>query len=216
MADRVTEILARPGFRLVRLQGGGSLKLPLALFKRHPLQEGEAVNAGEYRRRLSAEEARFALEQAARLLERRDRTCRWMEGELLRRGFSAEASGGAVDSLLRLGYLDDRRYAQNALARLEKSLGVMQIRRRLLSDGVPEDLLGELLDRLDPGPSGDAALKLAQKSLRSSMKLDARARYRRAFAALARRGFPPDTARGAIEKALSLQGDGPGPGDEAG
>ncbi len=205
MADRVAEILQCPGFRLIRTQGGDSAKVPLALFRRFPLNEGEAVDLAAYRRRLSGEEARLALEQAARLLERRDRTERWMEGELRRRGYTEPAARGAVESLVRLGYLNDRRYAENALARLGKSLGELQIRRRMLADGVPEGLLRELLDDLDPSRADEAALKLAQYSLRASGGADSRARYRRAFAALARRGFPPDIAKKALEQALSLQ-----------
>ena len=201
MRDVVSEVLKRPGCRLVCLQDGSSLRVPAALFGQFPLKIGEAVDLEEYRRKLAAHELRFALEQSARLLESGDRSVRELTDRLVQSGFSRGAAEQACQRLQEYGYLDDRRYAQGLVTRLGKKYGDLRLRQELRRRGIAEDLIRETLQKGDEAQQLDAAIALARKSLRGKQAEPA-ALYRRAYGALARRGYTPDLVRRALEAAF--------------
>jgi regulatory protein len=207
MRDVVSEVLKRAGYRLVCLQDGSSLRVPTALFRQFPLRACEAVDVEEYRRKLAAHELRFALEQSARLLESRGRSVRELTDRLVRSGFSEGAAEDACRKLQEYGYLDDRRYAQELVMGLGKKYGEIRVRQELRRRGVSEDLIRETLPEEDEERQLDAAITLARKSLRGKQAEHATL-YRRAYGALARRGYPPDLVRRALEVVLEEPEEG--------
>ncbi|HSK67803.1 MAG TPA: regulatory protein RecX [Candidatus Limnocylindria bacterium] len=200
MDDVVTEILKVPGGRLVRLSGGGSFKVPYALFGAYPLKAGQRLDTDEYQRQTSLIEARVALEQAARLLEAREKSRAELTGKLMDAGYSEEAAQGAADKLQSLGYLDDRRYAAGLIARLGKRYGVFRLKQELVRRGIPKAVADELLEAHDPQAGLEAAVAIARKALRGK-SADPRAARQKAYAALARRGYGADVIRQALREA---------------
>jgi len=204
MNDIVSEVLNRPGSRVIRLKGGESLTVPITLFRQSPLKPGESVDPAAWRSALSAKEGRFALEAAVRFLEVRDRSSAEIIKRLTDQGYSEEAVEGAITKLQKAGYLDDKRFAQAFLMRIGKKYGAIRIRQEMRRKGISQEFIEELLLEQDRDESLETAVKLARKALRGKAK-DPQALYRRAYAALARRGFPPDI----VSKALDLSFDGP-------
>lgn len=204
MNDIVTEVLNRAGSRVIRLKGGESLTVPITLFRQSPLKPGDRVDPAAWRGALSAKEGRFALEAAVRLLEVRDRSSAEIIKRLTDQGYTEEAVKGAVAKLQKAGYLDDRRFAQAFLMRIGKKYGAIRIRQEMRRKGIPQEFVEELLLEQDRDETLETAVKLARNALRGKAK-DPQSLYRRAYAALARRGFPPETVR----KALELSFDNP-------
>jgi regulatory protein len=202
MDDIVTEVLHRPGCRVIRLKGGESLTVPVILFRQSPLKSGDPVDLIAWRSTLSAQERRFALEAAVRLLEVRDRSSAEITQRLQSQGYSQEAVEEAVTKLKNAGYLDDRRFAQAFLMRIGRKYGAIRIRQELRRKGIAQEYIDELLLEQDRDETLETAVKLARHALHGKAK-NPQARYRRAYAALARRGFPPDTVRKALEISLS-------------
>jgi len=106
------------------------------------------------------------IEIAARALQHRDRSRRQLEERLERAGVSEDGRAIALETLERIGYVDDERYAlARAGALAERGFGDDGIRHQLESEGVlpisadsalaalePErDRAARLVARLGPG-----------------------------------------------------------------
>lgn len=206
MPDRVAEIYKRPGCKLVNLQSGGSFKVPTALFRAYPLKPGDEIETGSYLRLLRQEENRHALQQAVSMLETRDRSREEILGKLTGAGYSEAAAEAACERLAKGGYLDDRRYAQALLERLGKRYGALRLKRELRLKGIQQDLIEELLTSMEEGNQLASAVAQAQKSLRGKAG-DPGKMYSRAYASLARRGYPPSIVRAALEIVLKGASD---------
>lgn len=206
MTDHVSEIIKRAGHRLVKLQGGDSLKIPTALFRLYPLKANQPLDLMEYGRLLAAAEPKLALEAAVRMLELRDHSTGEITKKLVGYGYSQGAVEAACARLTQVGYLDDLRFAQGLLARFQKKYGVLRIKRELYMKGIPNDIIEEVLSERDVDVQLESAITLAQKSLRKK-GADPQADYRRAYSALARRGYPPDTVKKALNAVLNQDQD---------
>lgn len=198
MAETVREIKKRLGHRLVAFDSGETLKIPHALFRQHPLKAGEELDLSAYRQRLKGEENRHALEAAVRMLETRDRSEEEVYKRLADAGFSGPAAAAAVARLMELGYLNDASYARQTVRRLSRKYGSLRIRQELRQKGVAEGIIEEALMASNPEDHLEAALALARKAYYRKQD-EEEARYRRAYGALARRGYPPDVVQAAIQ-----------------
>jgi SOS response regulatory protein OraA/RecX len=116
------------------------------------------------------------LEVAARALRHRDRSARDVDERLARAGVDGQARAEALETLARLGYVDDERYATaRAAALAARGWGDVGIRAHLEQDGVgpaateaalaalaPERERAEEIARRD-GASARTARRLAAK-----------------------------------------------------
>lgn len=202
MAETLTEILRRPGHRQLRLADGSSFKVPTALFRQRPLQTNTPLDVEAYQKQLEALAPKAALEQAVAMLEQRDRSRQEILDKLTQVGYSQQAAGFACDKLSQAGYLDDRRYAQDTLVRLGKRYGVIRLKNELRRKGIAEELIEELLSEQDQDGQLAAAIAQAHKSLRSAAR-NPDTCYLKVYAALARRGFPPQVVREALQAVFS-------------
>lgn len=201
MAERVAEVLKRPGCRLIRFENGDSLLVPWMLFCLFPLRAGDTVDCEEYQKQLRQKEDRLALEQAVRLLKARDRSRQEVWQRLQAQGYSDGSIALAVERLSRASYLDDARYARNTIARLGKKYGPIRLKSELTQKGLSAQHIEDAMEEQDSEFHLQAAIAYAQKALKSS-RGDERAVYRRLYAALARRGYPPDLVRKALSAVL--------------
>ena len=204
--DYVREIIKRPGCRIIRLESGNKLTVPYALFKQKPLAAGKPLDADIYMRALAPLEEKAALEQSARMLALRDRASAEIATKLTGQGYSGQTVSAVLERLTKAGLGDDRRFAQDYTARAGKKKGSRQIRFELARKGLSGLLIEDVMRERDEGEEFTAAIRLAQKQL-SKPCGDRRSLYRRAFAALARRGFAPDVVKKALETVMSQRND---------
>lgn len=206
MVDIILEVIKRPGHRLVKLQGGETLKIPTALFALNPIKSGEVLKLDEYSKQVALNEPKLALEAAVRMLELRDHSTGEITRKLRGNGYSEAVVKAACDRLQTAGYLDDLRFAQGMLARYQKKYGLLRIKRELFMKGIAADIVEEVLSQGDGDAQLDAAILQAQKTLRKK-SADPQADYRRAYAALARRGYPPDMVKKALSAVLDREAE---------
>jgi regulatory protein len=202
MTDKVQEIIKRPGCRVIRLISGDSMTVPLPVFKKAPLSEGQEVIPEAYRQRVLPMEAALALEQASRMLMTRDRTEVEIRRKLSEVGYAAETVERTLAKLLDAKIINDKRYVENYLNMKAKRLGMGRIRRELTLKGIQPDAIEAALGEIDQQVQLEAAVKHAQKAL-VRKNSDIRHQNHLAYAALARRGFQPEVAKKAIEIARS-------------
>jgi regulatory protein len=129
------------------------------------------------------------IEIATRALQHRDRSRRDVEERLARAGIDEDRRNDALDTLERVGYVDDERFAgARAGALANRGYGDEWIRHDLAEHGVRPEAIGEAIGALVPEAERAAALV---ERLGSTPKTGAH---------LARKGFGED----ALEAALGI------------
>jgi regulatory protein len=129
------------------------------------------------------------LDIAARALRHRDRSRAQIAARLERAGVDAERTSRTLETLERVGYVDDARFAAARSAVLaERGFGDTAIRHDLEVSGVPPDAVADALAALPP--EAERAKNVAAQLGRTP----------KTAARLARKGFAEES----IELALGL------------
>lgn len=100
------------------------------------------------------------IDLAARALRHRDRSRRQVDDRLARAGVDEERRADALDTLERIGYVDDARFAERRAASLAErgGYGDEAIRELLTADGVAPEVLEDAIAALTPELERAAAL----------------------------------------------------------
>lgn len=152
-----------------------------------------------------ADPVRTARDAALKLLADRDLSRVELSALLAGKKHRPDTLTAAIDELVSLGLVDDRRVAASHIrARLEqgstaRALLEADLERRGIAQSLATEVLDDLLQSRDETRD---ALELARVKVRTApARLAPEAVLRRAFAYLARRGYDEETARQAVETA---------------
>jgi regulatory protein len=141
------------------------------------------------------DEREVAVERAVRALARRGHSAAGLRAKLDRAGLSEQAQTDAVETLERLGYLDDGRFAHDRAVRLaERGYGDDWIRADLEAHGIEAETVAASLDALGHEE---------ERAVRAVSAADDPARTARR---LARRGFSEGTIEHVVAEALRAGG----------
>jgi regulatory protein len=146
-------------------------------------------------------------ERALGLLAVRMRSRRELERRLLQAGFEPDAVRDELGRLERVALIDDGAFAR---AVVESRVGHRGEARRLVAGrlsqaGVAMEIAQEALDDFGGDEQGRAD-RLAETKAPKMAGLDPQVAFQRLFGFLARRGYPPETARRAARRALAVEG----------
>ena len=160
----------------------------------------------------SAEARAAAKSYALRAIAHRPLSVAELLAKLTARGYDATAADAAVHDLRNVGLLDDRRFARDfiraQLARKPagRALLTAGLRRRRIDNATAREAVDEILEGTDLA-SGAGHLAAARLR-RMDPRLEPEVLRRRLFGLLARRGFDPETARDAVDRAMKAAGKG--------
>jgi len=146
---------------------------------------------------VSEEALEGALQKAYRYLGHRDRTVAELRKHLVGKGATEEIADAAIEELVRLGYVDDARFARQFAEdrRNLDSWGSDRIERRLRELGVEAEHISPALEATS-GSEMTAAVELLRRRFPAPPETD---RDRdRALGLLVRRGFGLEMAYDAI------------------
>jgi len=130
-----------------------------------------------------------ALDAAARALARRDRSEAGVLEVLQRKGVAEDEAVEAVETLKRLGAVDDERFAEAGAASLaERGYGDSAIAFRLEREGLSRELTERAVSALEP------------ETERARQLIDRRGATAKTARWLASRGFARDSVEAAIAK----------------
>lgn len=149
--------------------------------------------------------ARSPMDYAMQYLTAKDRTVREMQAYLDEKDFGEADIDATVERLTELGLLNDRRYAQRFV---ETRLATKPVSRRHLYEqlkghGLSEEYIREAMELADADTERENALSVARKFARQFANLEPDKRRMRVLNRLEARGYSYDTAREALEAALS-------------
>ncbi len=99
----------------------------------------------------AADERDVAIDRAVRALARRDHSAAGLRAKLGRTGLSEQAQTDALDTLERIGYVDDLRFARDrAVVLAERGYGDDWIRADLEAQGVDAETAAASVAALEP------------------------------------------------------------------
>lgn len=140
------------------------------------------------------DERRRALDRSIRALARRDHSAATLRAKLDRAGISPTAQTDAVETLERIGYVDDERFAHDRAAQLaERGYGNEWIRADLEAQGVDRELVGPALTSVQPELD-----RAARETAKAGGGL-------RSVRMLARRGFSEETLEVLLDEAVAAE-----------
>ena len=151
-----------------------------------------------------------AFETAGSLLSRRPHSQAELRRKLRAKGFLKEEVDFAISECLRLGFIDDKAFANSfADQMLSRGCGSRRISQKLTMRGVDRDLASEATASSSGRDGGSDELSSACEALRKKLKSfereeDPRKRRLKALRFLAGRGFSGDIANKAIASHPSL------------
>ena len=145
---------------------------------------------------------------ASRLIARRAYSRRAIADKIVGHGFGADLARRIVDDFTRVGVLDDDALAESLVqAELSRRpAGRSLLEKKLLARGIDGGTARRAVQRALENRDlvADAAQFARVRASAMPASLDETTRRRRLYAALARRGFDPDTCRVAAEHALGV------------
>jgi regulatory protein len=176
----------------VDLDGAGWRTLPEAAVAAAGLRVGLELDRPRLRELRRALRRSEALAAAARALRHRDLPAERVAERLERAAVAPAARADALETLARVGLVDDGRYAHGRAAALAaRGLGDAAIRFGLEHDGVAGELVEEALGALEPERERAGAVAAARGASAKTARL------------LARRGFGEDAIDAALGGAIA-------------
>jgi regulatory protein len=145
-------------------------------------------------------------ERALGLLAVRPRSRRELEGRLLAAGFEAEEVSSVLGRLERVGLIDDEAFARAVAEQSfgNRRAGARAVRASLAAKGVAPETAATVIEELG-GDEDERAVELARSRVTRLRGVPPERAFPRLAALLARRGYPPATARRAARIALEIE-----------
>ncbi len=182
------------------LSDGETLHMPRAMLRERPYRVGTPFDRAQFDAFLEQRAAAYALQYAVTLLSSRDRTEREIVEGLRQNAYPERAVARTIARLHESGYLNDADFARRwASARAAKGMGTRRIQAELRMKGVDPAQIDAALAGMDEADAFEAAVRSAEKAARGKDLHDP-ADYRKAWAALARRGYDFSTAKRALQR----------------
>lgn len=152
------------------------------------------------------DEAEVAREICLRQLAVRPRTRAELAKALAKHGISDEVSAQVLDRYDEVGIIDDAAFARAWVSSRHHGRGLARraLANELRRHGVDADTAGEALGDLDPETESATARALVDRRLRTATGAP-EAVFRRLVGMLARKGYPPGVAIGAVKDALAAR-----------
>lgn len=224
MKQKITDIQVAselPSHRQIFLNGAPFVVIHASLIEKFGLRIGLEIEAESIEKIIAADEVMRAKNYTIRLLrEEKDDTATdtsedsrptikpkiYTKSEIARRlereGFSGEAIEVSIAELIRSGHIRDRKYAENWIARRQKSnpRGKTLLKQELVDKGIDKETAAQVVATVETEDEAEVALQIAQKRVKQYKRLPTHVAKRRLHGFLARRGFGSDVVRQVLEQ----------------
>jgi regulatory protein len=202
---KIVEQKRRPNRRNVYLDGAFAFGLNDNVIAKFRLREGMTISDEQVRAIAQGQVRQECFDLGMKYLQGRLHSRAELRRKLMRGEYGETIVDSVLDDLLRMGYLDDARFAKTkALSAAEhKHHGRRRAFVELLKAGVKKDVAEAALDDVyEQSGSLASARLLAEKKAASLKKLEPVVARRRLAGMLQRRGFDYETIKPVIDQVL--------------
>ena len=140
------------------------------------------------------DEREKALSYTFRILGKKGYTEREIRGKLHQKNYKKEIREKTIQRLKELGYLNDRKFAQEFIERslFRRPAGKYLLAKKLQEKGIKAKIVEESLEKFYPEKEEDLAKEAGEKFLPRLNSLPLEKKKARLFSFLSRRGFPSE------------------------
>ena len=209
---RVSEIKKHENGRIhVLLDDGTEYMILKPAYRERPVNVGDSLDPAEFSEWVTSRQYPSALHKAVAMLAARACSRNEVERKLLHTGYSSGTVNKVIDRLEKDGYLNDEEFAKQWSGyRSEKKYGPHRIMLELKNKGISSEEAKKVVDSIPDEVQLDDAVSLARKYILHTSKESSPERLRRkTMDYILRRGYGFDTARQAVQLALSETEDDP-------
>ena len=135
------------------------------------------------------------------LLGRQGYTKKQIRDKLKKKEASPEDIDKVIEKLERLKFVNDELFAESYVRSRQSRKGSLALKQELRLKGINDEILDKTLEPLDIAMQAETAEQVLEKARWRFLKVEPKKRYAKAYAFLARRGFPSDAVKLAIDKA---------------
>jgi regulatory protein len=202
---KITEQKRSPNRRSVYLDNRFAFGCNVNVVARFRLREGMSLDEQEIQQIQLGEVKQEAMDAALHLLSMRLHSRSELLRKLKRREYGDEVLDAVMEDLVRLGYLDDARFAQAKSLSLaqHKKHGRRRAMQELRKAGVTSEVAERALDKVyDTHDTLAVARELAAKQAPRLKRLDPAVAKRRLIGMLQRRGFDYDDIKPVVQDVL--------------
>ena len=124
---------------------------------------------------------------------------------MLLRDFEENETSQAIKKLESLGFIDDKKFAENLVREYSefKRYGRQRIKLKLREKKIPEEIASEALENIELEIEENNLKELVKKNLNKNKNLSREKRYTRTLGFLLRRGFSYELSKKALQEGLS-------------
>ncbi len=175
-----------------------------ALVIKFGLRVGLEIDDTVLRRIIREDEILKAKNYAFDLLVRRSYSRKELQNKLTKRGFTEEAITTTMETLERLEYIKDEKYARDWVdsRRRLKPKGKKALRMELMQKGIDKGTIERILSEIDDSEEYTMALELAQKQMNRYKSIDKYVARRRLYNFLTSRGFDYETVNSVMSNVM--------------
>jgi len=207
---KISEQKRRENRRNIYLDGAFAFGVNLNVVAKFRLREGLQLTDDQVKEIQLGEVKQECMDDALGLLSRRIHARAELSRKLTKKEYGPAIVDDVLNDLLRLGYLDDARFAATKAqsAAQHKHHGRRRAFMELKKTGVTSDVAEKALDEVyTKEDSTNTARQLALKKAPSLRRLDPMTARRRLVGMLQRRGFDYEDIQGVIESVLGRAGE---------
>jgi regulatory protein len=205
VVTRISEQKRRPNRRNIFLDGAFAFGCNLNVIAKFRLREGMSLSQEQVRLIQHGEVKQECFDRAMEALGSRLHSRSELHRKLMRHEYGEEVVNAVLDDLVRMGYVDDERFAKTKAmsAAQHKQHGRRRAFMELRKAGVSVDVADKALtDVYSEHDSTAVARRLAEKQAPRLKKLDPTVARRRLVGMLQRRGFDYDAIKPVVDDVL--------------
>jgi regulatory protein len=202
---KISEQKRRPNRRNVYLDGAFAFGCNVNVVAKFRLREGMALTEEQVRQIQHGEVRQECFDGALKSITSRLHSRSELQRKLMRREYGEEVVNAVLDDLVRLGYVDDERFAKTkALSAAQykhhgRRRAFMELRKAGVTNEVADKALADVYSEHD---STAVARQLAEKQAARLKKLDPAVARRRLVGMLQRRGFDYEAIKPVVDEVL--------------
>ena len=210
VVTHVSEQKRRPNRRNVYLDGAFACGCNINVVAKFRLREGMTLSEEQVRLIQHGEVRQECFDKAMEALQGRLHSRAELQKKLMRREYGEEVVSAVLDDLVRMGYVDDERFAKTkALSAAQykqhgRRRAFMELRKAGVTGEVADKALTDVYSEHD---STAVARQLAEKQAPRLKKLDPVVARRRLVGMLQRRGFDYDAIKPVVDEVLGRDAD---------
>ena len=203
---KVSELKKKGNFVHIKFENSELLKIPYELFVKHNLYVGDEISEEKFENLTEQIEIYRIKQSAFRYLGLRNHSKSELKLKLVKKGYGKSLINISINDIDRLGYLDDKKFAEEYFNyQIKKKKGLFKIKAELVKKGIERKIIEELSAGFIDHPEFENSInQLVEKKLRlfQSKNYSKIQIKQKLYLFLTQKGFSTDLIQKSLDRKL--------------